>query len=158
MATNRFTNQVRPDLLGGQRPPISPGRVIITAADGFDGYEIMSYHGIAWGISVRSKDLGQDCFMVCKSISGGELESYAALGDEARQRAVDRMLDSAKRMGANAIIGFTFELEMAQGGAGMVTAHGTAVTIRPIPNYIPLGAAATVLAEIGERLRQPPPS
>ena len=61
----------------------------VTGAEGFDGYEIVEYKGMCWGISMRSKDVGQDCAMGLKTFSGGELTSYTALGDEARQRAVD---------------------------------------------------------------------
>ena len=148
----------RPELLGGTRPDITSGRVLVTAADGFDGYEIMSYHGICWGISVRAKDLGQDCLMGCKNITGGELQSYAELGDEARQRALDRMFSSARRQGANAVINFRFEYSSAmQGGAGTVTAFGTAVRIKPIPDYIPTGAVGALIRDIADKLDQRQP-
>ncbi len=148
----------RPELLGGTRPEVDSGRVLVTAADGFDGYEIMSYHGIAWGISVRAKDLGQDCLMGCKNITGGELQSYAELGDEARQRALDRMFATARRQGANAVINFRFEYSAAmQGGAGTVTAFGTAVKIKPIPDYIPTGAVGALIRDIADKLDQRKP-
>ena len=150
-STRRPVDGRRQDLLGGRRPDVAAGRVLITAAHGFDGYEIMQYHGVAWGVSIRAKDFGQDCFMGCKNFTGGELSSYAQLGDETRQRAIDRMLDGAKRQGANAIIGFTFHMQMSAHGSAEVVAHGTAVTIRPIPNYVPTGAIGTILAEIAER-------
>ena len=56
----------RDDLLAGTRPEISNGRITMTGAEGFDGYEIMEYKGMVWGISVRAKDMGQDCAMGCK--------------------------------------------------------------------------------------------
>lgn len=85
------TPSSRPELLGGMRPEISGGRILVTAGDGFDGYEIMSYQGIYWGNSVRVKDLGEDCLMGCKNLTGGELDSSAELGDEVRQKALDLM-------------------------------------------------------------------
>lgn len=143
----------RPELLGGTRPEVPSGRVLVTAADGFDGYEIMSYQGICWGISVRAKDVGQDCLMGCKNITGGELESYAELGDEARQRALDRMFGSARRQRANAVINFRFEYNaLMAGGSGTVVAFGTAVIIKPIPDYIPTGAAGAILRDIADKL------
>lgn len=142
----------RPELLGGERPAVPAGRIVVTAADGFDGYEIMSYHGICWGISVRAKDLGQDCAMGCKNLTGGELQSYAELGDEARQKAMDRMFQVARRQGANAVINFRFEYTMAMQGAGTVTAFGTAVKIKPIPDYIPTGAVGAILRDISDKL------
>jgi uncharacterized protein YbjQ (UPF0145 family) len=145
----------RPELLGGTRPDISAGRVLVTAGDGFDGYEIMSYQGICWGISVRAKDLGQDCLMGCKNLTGGELGSYAELGDEVRQKALDRMFQAARRQKANAVINFRFEYSTQMpGGTGTVVAHGTAVVIRPIPDYVPTGAAGAILRDIADRLDQ----
>ena len=50
----------RDELLSGTRPEITDGKVLMTGADGFDGYEIVEYKGMVWGISVRAKDMGQD--------------------------------------------------------------------------------------------------
>ena len=152
-------DNARPELLGGQRPPIESGRIIVTASDSFDGYEILAYHGIVWGISVRANDVGQDFLMGCKNFTGGELESYADLGDETRQRAMDRLFQAARRQRANAIVNFRFELAPVGGtgvGAGAVVAFGTAVTILPIPDYIPTGAAGALLRDIADALKQRP--
>jgi uncharacterized protein YbjQ (UPF0145 family) len=142
----------REDLLAGTRPSIVDGRVIMTGADGFDGYEIMEYMGMVWGISVRAKDMGQDCAMGCKQMTGGELESYSALGDESRQQAIDRMVSMTARQGGNAIINVEFELTGARQGASQVVVHGTAVIIKPIVNYVPTGAVGNILAEIEEKI------
>ena len=133
----------RDDLLAGTRPEIEHGRILMTGSDGFDGYEIMEYRGMCWGVSMRSKDMGQDCAMSLKTITGGELQSYTQLTDETRQRAVDRMLDMAGRQGANGIINAVFEV-----GAGGAVVNGTAVVIRPIKNYVPTGAVGNILAEL----------
>ena len=146
------TQMDREDLLAGTRPPIDGGRVIMSGAEGFDGYEIMEYKGMVWGISVRAKDLGQDCAMGCQQCTGGELQSYTTLGDETRQRAIDRMLEMAARQEANGIINVEFELLGASQGASQVVVHGTAVVIKPIVNYVPVGAAGNILADIQEIL------
>jgi uncharacterized protein YbjQ (UPF0145 family) len=144
----------REDLLAGTRPTLRRGQIIMTGADGFDGYEIMAYKGMAWGISVRAKDMGQDLAMGCKQMTGGELQSYTALGDESRQRAVDRMLDMAARLKANAVINVVFELSGVSGGASQVVVHGTAVEIKPIVNYVPTGAAGNIFAEMLETMQR----
>lgn len=138
-------------LCSGTRPDIDGGRILMTGADGFDGYEIVEYKGMCWGISMRSKDIGQDCAMGIKQLSGGELTSYTQLGDEARQRSVDRMLAMAKRQSANAIINVEFELTSM--GNTMTIVHGTAVVIEPLPGYIPTGAVGNILYDIAESLR-----
>ncbi len=145
----------REDLLVGTRPQITGGRIIMTGAEGFDGYEIMEYKGMVWGISMRAKDMGQDFAMGCKQVTGGELSSYTALGDEGRQKSIDRMLEMTRRQEGNAII--NVEFEMAPGaaqGAAQIVVHGTAVVIKPIVNYVPTGAAGNILAEIHEVLKK----
>lgn len=140
----------REDLVAGTRPEIEGGkkRIIMTGAEGFDGYEIVEYKGMAWGISVRAKDMGQDCAMGCKQFTGGELTSYSQLGDESRQRAIDKMLTMAARQKANALINVKFELSGASHGASEVVCHGTAVIIKPIINYVPTGAVGNILADM----------
>ena len=140
----------RENLVAGTRPEIQGGtkKIIMTGGDGFDGYEIVEYKGMTWGISVRAKDMGQDCLMGCKQFTGGELTSYSELGDESRQRAIDKMLQMANRQNANAIINVKFELSGASHGAAEVVAHGTAVVIKPIINYVPTGAIGNILADM----------
>ncbi len=142
----------RDELLAGTRPEIDGGRIIMSGAPGFDGYEIMEYRGMAWGISARAKDLGQDCAMGCKQMTGGELSSYTQLGNESRQRALDQMLGMAARQGANGLINVEFELTGAAQGASLVVVHGTAVLIKPVINYVPTGAVGNILADMQETL------
>jgi len=142
----------REELLAGTRPEIGGGKIIMTGSEGFDGYEIMEYKGMVWGISVRAKDMGQDCAMGCKHMTGGELNSYSQLGDESRQRAIDLMLQMAARQGANGIINVGFELTGASQGASQVVVHGTAVIIKPVINYVPTGAIGNILADIEESM------
>lgn len=144
----------REELLAGTRPDILGGRILLTGAEGFDGYEIMEYMGMVWGISVRAKDMGQDCMMGCKQFTGGELESYSNLGDESRQRAIDLMLEMAGRQKANGVINVDFELNGANAGASQVVVHGTAVYIKPIVGYVPTGAVGNILAELQETIER----
>ena len=139
------------NLLVGTRPDITDGRILLTSADGFDGYEIMEYKGMVWGISVRAKDMGQDCAMGLKMMTGGELDSYTKLGDESRQRCIDRMLQMAARQGANAVINVNFSISGQGQGRSEVDVHGTAVIIKPIVDYVPTGAVGNILADIAEQ-------
>lgn len=140
----------REDLLAGTRPEVGK-RVLVTEKESFEGYQVMDYKGVVWGISMRAKDAVQDTMMSCKNITGGELTSYTELSDEVRQRAWDRMVSSAKRIGANAVINFRFEITpVSYGGAygtAEVIAYGNAVVIKPIVNYVPLGGLGNILAE-----------
>lgn len=140
----------RADICAGTRPEIQGGKnkIIMTGASGFDGYEIMEYMGMVWGISIRAKDMGQDCMMGCKSLLGGELASYTELGHESRQRAVSNMLVMAARQKANGVINVSFELTGAASGAAEVVVYGTAVKIKPIKNYVPTGALGNIMADM----------
>lgn len=137
----------RNDLLAGTRPEVG-SKILVTEMEHFEGYQVMEYKGMVWGISMRSKDIGQDIFMSCKQLTGGELSAYTELSDEARQKALDRMLSSARRIGANAVINFKFE-KTAVGATGEteVIAYGNAVVISPIRNYVPTGGLGNILAE-----------
>lgn len=139
----------REDILSGTRPEVG-NRVLVTEKETFEGYQVMDYKGVVWGISMRAKDIVQDSVMGCKNITGGELTSYTELSDEVRQRAWDRMISSAKRIGANAVINFRFEITPVMYGAGgtaEVIAYGNAVVIEPIKNYVPMGGLGNILAE-----------
>lgn len=135
----------REDLLAGTRPEVG-NRILVTEKDFFEGYQVMEYRGMVWGISMRSKDVVQDMFMGFKQFVGGELSSYTELSDESRQRALDRLLASARRIGANAVINFRFEIGQSFGEAEVV-AYGNAVVIKPIKNYVPMGGLGNILAE-----------
>lgn len=141
----------REDLLSGTRPEID-SRILITELAGFDGYEIMDYRGIVWGVSMRSKDFGQDFAMGCKTFTGGELESYTDLCEEVRQRALDRLLQRARKLKANAVINFRFTQNMMQyTNDNQVIAYGNAVVIRPIKNYVPTGGLGNILVEFVDK-------
>lgn len=139
----------REDLLAGTRPEVG-NRILVTEKETFEGYQVMDYKGVVWGISMRAKDVVQDSLMGCKNITGGELTSYTELSDEVRQKAWDRMVTAAKRIGANAVINFRFEITpiiYGTGGTAEVIAYGNAVIIEPIRNYVPMGGLGNILAE-----------
>ena len=140
----------REDLLSGTRPEVGH-RVLVTELAGFDGYEIMDYKGIVWGVSMRSKDVVKDIFMGIRTIIGGELESYTDLCNEVRQKALDRLIASARNLGANAVINFKFSQNMSYSNDNQVIAYGNAVVIRPIKNYIPTGGLGNILVEFVDK-------
>ena len=147
------SGKLRKNLLVGTRPQVSGTKILMTGAEGFDGYEIMEYKGMVWGISVRAKDMGQDCMMGCAHITGGELSSYTQLGNESRQKAVERLLEMAARQKANAVINVRFDLSGASHGASEVVALGTGVVIEPIHDFVPTGAVGNVLLGMLEHMQ-----
>ena len=85
--------------------------------------------GLARGSTVRAKHIGSDIVAGLRNIVGGEIKEYAALLGGAREQAMDRMIEDARRMGADAIVGARFETSTITQQASEVLAYGTAVRI-----------------------------
>lgn len=87
--------------------------------------------GIAKGTVVQTKNIGRDFMAGMKTLVGGEITAYTEMLTEARQIAVKRMVDEAKAMGADAVIGVKFGSSQVMNGAAEVIAYGTAVKYTP---------------------------
>ena len=83
--------------------------------------------GIVKGTVVQSKNFGKDFMAGMKTLVGGEIVSYTEMLNEARQIAVKRMVDEAKELGADAVIGVRYGSSQVMNGAAEVIAYGTAV-------------------------------
>ena len=85
--------------------------------------------GIVKGTVVQSKNFGKDFMAGMKTLVGGEIVGYTEMLNEARQIAVKRMVDEAKELGADAVIGIMYGSSQVMTGAAEVIAYGTAVKI-----------------------------
>lgn len=83
--------------------------------------------GIAKGTIVQTKNIGRDFMAGMKTLVGGEITAYTEMLTEARQIAVKRMVDEAKEMGADAVVGVRYGSSQVMNGAAEVIAYGTAV-------------------------------
>jgi len=101
--------------------------LIIVTTDEIEGMSITRVHGIVMANSVRAKHLGKDLMAAFRNIAGGEIDEYSRLLAESREAAVQRMVDKAEAMGANAIVGTRFITAGIMGGASEILAYGTAV-------------------------------
>ncbi len=86
--------------------------------------------GMVKGTVVQSKHFGKDFMAGMKTLVGGEITGYTEMLIEARQIATKRMVDEAKAMGADAVIGVTYGSSAVMQGAAEVIAYGTAVKYR----------------------------
>lgn len=91
------------------------------------GKQITEYYGLVTGSTVRAKHIGRDIMAGLKNIIGGELTGYSELLNEARQEAIDRMVNQAKTAGANAIVNIRFSTSSVAQGAAELYCYGTAV-------------------------------
>ncbi|MDE5977435.1 MAG: YbjQ family protein [Turicibacter sp.] len=104
--------------------------MLMVTTDSIVGKEIVEVKGLVKGSTVQSKHIGKDIGASLKTIVGGELTGYNEMLVEARQIALGRMTDDAKRLGANAIVGVRLMSSAVMAGAAEMVAYGTAVVVR----------------------------
>lgn len=103
----------------------------VVNTESISGYEIVEVKGLVRGSTIQSRHIGKDLLAVLKTLVGGEIRQYAEMLDEARDLAVDRMVDQAESLGANAVVNVRFTTATVMQGAAEMMAYGTAVVVRP---------------------------
>ena len=103
--------------------------MFISNTETIPGREIIEFHGVVSGSTVRAKHLGRDFMAGLKNIVGGELTGYTELLQESREEAMQRMQRQARSLGANAIVNVRFATSSVAQGAAELFAYGTAVTV-----------------------------
>ncbi len=103
--------------------------MIVTTGNEVAGYSISHYIGIVRGIVVRSPSIAQGFFGGLKQIVGGNIESFAAVCEAAREEAYARMVQHAEEHGADAVIAMRYDATEFSQGATEVLAYGTAVKL-----------------------------
>lgn len=104
---------------------------ISTGAD-IPGYEVVEYMGIVFGITVRSRGAGGQCFANCQTCVGGEISAFQESSIEARNDAISRLMGEAQARGANGIVSVRFDSNRAgrSGELMDIVAYGTAVKVQ----------------------------
>ena len=102
----------------------------ISNVETIPGKEIVETLGLVQGSTVRAKHVGRDIMASLKNIVGGELKGYTELLEDARGQALQRMLDQATQLGANAVVNVRFTTSSISQGAAELFAYGTAVVVR----------------------------
>lgn len=104
--------------------------MIVSTTFEIHGRPIVQHLGLVRGNVVRSRFIGRDIVAGLRMIVGGEIHEYTKLLAESREQAFDRMVDQAKALGADAVVGVRFETtDAGQGQATEVLAYGTAVKL-----------------------------
>lgn len=103
--------------------------MIIVTTEFVPGKEIKELKGYVRGNTVQSKHIGKDLLAGLRTIVGGEVTEYTEMMDEARQKAIARMVDDAKNKGANAIIGMRLQAAAVMQNTSEIIAYGTAVVV-----------------------------
>ena len=103
--------------------------ITVVTTDCIQGKKVEKTLGLVRGNTIRARNVGRDILAILRTIVGGEITEYTKLMGEAREQAIDRMLDEAQRLGANAVINTRFTTSMVMAGAAELLAYGTAVVV-----------------------------
>jgi len=101
--------------------------MMVTTTESLPGREIKEVLGVVFGSCVQTKHLGKDVRAGLRSVVGGEAKAYTELMEESRRTAMQRMIDDAQKLGADAIIGMRYATAQTMRGAAELIAFGTAV-------------------------------
>jgi uncharacterized protein YbjQ (UPF0145 family) len=104
--------------------------LILSNTETVANHSITETLGIARGSTVRSRNIGRDIFASLKNIVGGEIEEYTKLQADAREQALQRMINDAKKLDADAIVNVRFTTSVVAQGASDMLAYGTAVKLK----------------------------
>jgi uncharacterized protein YbjQ (UPF0145 family) len=107
--------------------------MLITTTAVLDGHTITTYHGLVTGEAILGANVFRDFFASIRDVIGGRSGSYEQSLRQAKEIALREMTEEAQRLGANAIVGVDLDYETIEVGGGgmlMVSASGTAVTVR----------------------------
>ena len=103
--------------------------MLLSTTDTINGKKIVRHIGLVRGNTIRARHIGRDIMAIIRHIIGGEITDYTKMMAESREQAIDRMIEDAQNLGANAIVHMSFSTQMVMGGASEILAYGTAVVV-----------------------------
>ena len=106
--------------------------MIVVTTESVANQRIVETKGQVFGVVVRSRGLGGNIMAGLRSIGGGEITEYTQLLEESRRHAIDRMVQNATAMGANAVVRMMFDSSEIGTSMSEIVAYGTAVTLEPL--------------------------
>ena len=104
--------------------------IVVTTPD-VTGREITEVLGMVRGNTIRARHVGRDIQARIRNITGGEVHEYTKMMAEAREQAVDRMVEDAEGLGADAVVAVRFQTCEVMNGAAEMLCYGTAVRLAP---------------------------
>jgi len=121
--------------------------MIVVNTETIPGYEIVETKGLVQGNTIRAKHIGRDITASLKNLVGGELTQYTELLTESRRQAVERMIQQAQQLNADAVVNVRFTTSSIAAGAAELYAYGTAVKlVKTSSSVAPQAASAPAMA------------
>ncbi len=105
--------------------------MVAATTENIAGHRVTKTLGLVRGNTIRARHIGRDIKAMGRNIVGGEISEYTKLLAEAREQALDRMVEEANALGANAILTTRFATSMVTSGGAELLAFGTAVIVEP---------------------------
>jgi len=103
--------------------------MIIVTSDSIPGKRIVKVLGLVKGNTIRARHIGHDIMAALRNIVGGEITDYTKMLSESREQSIDRMVEDAEKLGANAIVTLRFTTASVVQHAAELLAYGTAVIV-----------------------------
>ncbi len=103
--------------------------MIVSTSDRVEGRVIAKTVGLVKGSTIRARHLGRDIMAGLRGVVGGEVTEYTKMMAEAREQALQRMVEDAEKKGANAVVSMRFGTSMIMQSAAEVLAYGTGVVL-----------------------------
>ncbi len=103
----------------------------LTTTPDIQDRRIVETLGLVRGNTIRARFIGRDIMALFRSIAGGEIGEYTKMLAEAREQAIDRMIEEAESLGADAVVMTRFQTSMIMTGAAEIMCYGTAVKTEP---------------------------
>ena len=104
--------------------------MILSTTEFIPDRDIEKILGIARGSTVRSRNVARDIVAQLKNIIGGEIEEYTKLQAYAREQALERLINDAQKLNADAVINIRFATSVIAQGTSEILAYGTAVSLK----------------------------
>ena len=108
--------------------------MIVSTAPFIAGHRVVETKGQTFGLVVRSRGFSGNLIAGLRSLGGGEIHEYTELLEDTRRQALDRLVQNATLMGANAVISMRFDSSELAGTMSEIVAYGTAVVVAPDEN------------------------
>ena len=106
--------------------------MIVATTENIAGHRVRETFGQCFGVVVRSRGVAGNLAAGLRSLVGGEIKEYTSMVEESRRHALDRMVENATAMGANAVTMMRFDSSEIGQTMSEIIAYGTAVVVEPL--------------------------